>query len=58
MYYLFVHFLELSGGDVGDVVWCRLWDVEVEHEGTGCRRVCQVDAGEVHVDDKVWRVVG
>jgi hypothetical protein len=54
---MFVHLLRLSCDDVGNFVWCGLWDVEVDHEGTG-RRVRRVDTGEVEVVDKVWRVVG
>jgi len=55
---LIAHFVKLSNDDVGDVVWCELWDVEMDHEGTGHCRVRRVDTGEVEVVDKVWQVVG
>jgi len=55
---MFAYVLKLSGVDIGDVVWCGLLDVEVDHDSTGRRRVRRVETGEVEVVDTVWRVVG
>ncbi len=48
---LFAHAFRLSCDDVDYVVWCGLWYVEVNHEGTGRRRVRRVDTGELEVVD-------
>ena len=35
-----LHLVELHKYDVGDVIGCGLWDVYVDQDCTGCRKVC------------------